>query len=331
MSGQPAVTRIRPALKNYDWGDTAFIPRLLGIEPTSTPVAEAWFGTHPNGESLLDDGRPLSSLIGSLPFMVKFISAARPLSLQVHPSLGQAREGYARENAAGLPADDPRRNYRDDSDKPELLVALTPFSALCGFHDPTATVGWFRALGWSALADALDQLGIEGFVREALTGSSLTAPPTLPPWAATLRGFHPDDPAILVALLMHWVELAPGECLALEAGVLHAYLSGAAVEVMNESDNVVRAGFTTKHRDRDELLRITSFEPSTNPIRRPENGVYPTTGSYRLEAHEGGSSIRAEETTIVVSTTGSAHVLAPGETLSTDQGTWFVATAGTPR
>jgi len=323
------VTRIRPALKNYDWGDTSFIPDLLGIGATGQPVAEAWFGTHPSGEATLVDGRPLSSVTGPLPFMVKFIAAAKPLSLQVHPSLEQAREGFARDNAAGLAADDPRRNYRDDSDKPELLVALTPFSALCGFHDPTATVGWFRALGWLELADALERLGLEGFVREALTGTSLLIPANLPPWATALRDAHPQDPAVLVALLMHWVELAPGECLALDAGVLHAYLSGCAVEVMNGSDNVVRAGFTTKHCDRGELLRITSFEPSPSPVKRAENGAYPSTGSYRLVAHETGSTIDATQTTIVVTTTGESHVLMAGDSLRVEAGTAFVATAGT--
>lgn len=325
------MTRIRPALKSYDWGDTSFIPRLLGLTSTNDPVAEAWFGTHPSGEAVTDDGTVLSAITGPLPFMVKFIAAAKPLSLQVHPSLEQAREGFLRENAAGLAVDDPRRNYRDDSDKPELLIALTPFSALCGFHDPTATVGWFRALGWLELADALERLGIEGFVREALTGTSLSIPGNLPAWATALCNAHPGDPAVLVALLMHWVELAPGECLALEAGVLHAYLSGCAVEVMNGSDNVVRAGFTTKHRDHDELLRITSFEASPNPVRRHEAGVYPSTGSYRVVAHHEGSTIRASETTIVVTTAGASHVLRAGESLAVDSGTAYAATAGTPR
>lgn len=325
------MTRIRPALKNYDWGDTSFIPRLLGLAPTGEPVAEAWFGTHPAGEAVTDDGTPLSAITGRLPFMVKFIAAAKPLSLQVHPSLEQAREGWARENAAGLSGDDPRRNYRDDSDKPELLVALTPFSALCGFHDPTATAGWFRARGWTNIADTLERLGLEGFVREALSGTSLTVPDDLPPWAAALRDAHPGDPAVLVALLMHWVELAPGECLALDAGVLHAYLSGCAVEVMNGSDNVVRAGFTTKHCDRDELLRITSFEASPNPIRRAESGVYPSTGSYRVVVHPEGSTIRATETMIVVTTAGASHVLRAGESLTVTTGTAYAATAGTQR
>jgi len=325
------VTRLVPALKNYDWGDYSFIPGLLGMPASSTPVAEAWFGTHPAGETTLADGTPLSRITGALPFMVKFIAAAKPLSLQVHPSLAQAREGWQRENAAGIALDDPRRNYRDDSDKPELLIALTEFQALCGFHDPAATVGWFGALGWNDLADVLDRRGIEGYVRAALIDGSLDVPSNLPPWAAALHEIHPADPAILVALLMHWVELAPGECLALDAGVLHAYISGNAVEVMNGSDNVVRAGFTTKHCDREELLRITDFGPTSSPVRRPDNGVYPSTGSYRVIAHAAGDNVSAAEPTIVVGTDGTCELLMAGESLRVAAGTAFAATAGTPR
>ena len=324
------MTRIVPVLKNYDWGEASFIPSLLGLPATGEPVAEAWFGTHPSGEATFVDGQPLSSAVGELPFMVKFISAARPLSLQVHPSLDQARAGWARENAASLAPSDPHRNYRDDSDKPELLVALTPFQALCGFHDPASTVGWFRAMGWTALASSLEALGIEGYVRAALVDQSLVVPDNLPPWAAELRDQYPGDPAVLVALLMHWVELAPGECLALEAGVLHAYLSGNAVEVMNGSDNVIRAGFTSKHRDRDELMRITKFSSIDSPIRRAENDVYPSTGSYRLTTFAAGSTITATEPTIVVGTDGTSELLVAGESFDVRSGTVFAATAGTP-
>jgi mannose-6-phosphate isomerase len=262
--------------------------------------------------------------------MVKYLAAARPLSLQVHPSREQARAGFARENAAGIALDDPRRTYRDESDKPEILVALTPFFALCGFHDPAASAGWFRAMGWEHLADALDSLGIEGYVKEALTGSSLTVPDNLPRWAAELRRLHPNDPAVLVALLMHWVELAPGECLSLAAGTLHAYLSGNAVEVMNGSDNVVRAGFTTKHQDRDELLRITDFAPCSSPVRRAVNGVYPSAGDFAVRDHHAPVAITADTDTIVVTDVGTALLLRAGESYDLSSGTAYAATAGTP-
>lgn len=325
------MTRLVPALKHYDWGDPTIIPSMLGLTPDGQPVAEAWFGTHPSGEAHLTDGRALSTLTGSLPFMVKFIAAAKPLSLQVHPSLNQAREGFARENAAGIAIDDPRRNYRDASDKPELIIALTPFHALCGFHDPASTAGWFTAMGWHELATALTRHGIEGFIRAALVDNAFDIPDNLPPWAANIIALHPGDPAILVALLMHWVELAPGECLALEAGVLHAYLSGNAVEVMNGSDNVIRAGFTTKHRDIDELLRITDCAPVASPVRRAERGAYPSTGSYHVVRLDPGTTFTAVETTIAVGTDGTSELLLTGESIHTGPVVVFAATAGTLR
>ena len=319
------------AVKHYDWGDAEFIPRLLGLPLTGEPVAEVWFGTHPGGPAVFaDTGEELRTVTGDLPFMVKYLAAARPLSLQVHPSREEARAGYARENTAGIPLDDPRRTYRDDSDKPEILIALTPFFALCGFHDPAASAGWFRAMGWDALADFLDAHGIEGYVTEALTGTALSVPGNLPGWAAELRRLHPHDPAVLVALLMHWVELAPGECLSLTAGTLHAYLSGSAVEVMNGSDNVVRAGFTSKHQDRDELLRITDFSPCASPVRRAVNGAYPSAGEFSVHVHHAPATVEAATDTILVTDTGTAVLLRAGESYDLAAGTAYAATAGTP-
>ena len=319
------------AVKHYDWGDTEYIPHLLGLPVTGEPVAEVWYGTHHGGPAVFtDSGAELRSITGDLPFMVKYLSAARPLSLQVHPSREQAREGFARENAAGIALDDPRRIYRDDSDKPEILIALTPFFALCGFHDRAASVGWFRAMGWQQLADFLEAHGIEAFVKEALTGTSLSVPVNLPAWAKDLHRQHPNDPAVLVALLMHWVELAPGECLSLTAGTLHAYLSGNAVEVMNGSDNVVRAGFTSKHMDRDELLRITDFSSCDSPIRRADNGAYPTAGDFTVRAHHSPTTVTADVDTIVLTDSGAAFLIRAGESYALESGTAYAATAGRP-
>lgn len=319
------------SVKNYDWGDTEFIPRLLGLPVTGTPVAEVWYGTHPAGPAVLaDTGEDLRSITGELPFMVKYLAAARPLSLQVHPSRDEARTGFARENAAGIALDDPRRTYRDDSDKPEILIALTPFFALCGFHDPAESAAWFRAMGWNDLADFLDAHGIVGYVKEALSGTALSVPGNLPAWAAELHRLHPQDPAVLVALLMHWVELAPGECLSLTAGTLHAYLSGNAVEVMNGSDNVVRAGFTTKHQDRDELLRITDFAPCGFPVRRAVDGTYPSAGDFAVRVHHAPATVTTDADAIVVTDTGTALLLRAAESWDLAVGTAYVATACTP-
>lgn len=274
--------------KHYDWGDHQFLYGFVGAPLSHQPLAEMWFGTHPDGPAVLATTQEaLANVVGRLPFMVKFLSAASPLSLQVHPTALQAHAGFEREESAGIPVSSPQRIYRDNSDKPELLIALTAFTALCGFHDVASSVGWFRAMQWTLLADFLETNGIEAFAHEALTGSTLRIPEQLPPWAHHLQDSFPDDPALLIALLMHRVELAVGECLLLEAGTLHAYLNGSAIEVMNSSDNVVRGGFTHKHVNAQELLNITQWEPSPTPVRRatqslPGISLFPTTGAFQV-------------------------------------------------
>ena len=276
--------------KHYDWGNHHFLYEFVGAPLANEPLAEIWFGTHPDGHaSLTATQETLASAAGPLPFMVKFLSASSPLSLQVHPTAEQARAGFAREEKAGIPTSSPQRISRDSSDQPELLIALTPFTALCGFHDAASSVGWFRAMQWSDLANFLEQHGIEAFAREALEGNALRIPEQLPPWANELRVAYPNDPALLIALLMHRVELAAGECLLLEAGTLHAYLDGSAIEVMNTSDNVVRGGFTHKHVDTAELLNITHWEAISTPVRRatsatPSMSSYPTTGAFQVHS-----------------------------------------------
>ena len=339
--------RVQGVVKHYDWGDSRFLPELLGETPDSKPWAEVWFGTYRDGHaSVGGSGEPLANVAGELRYMVKFLSAAKPLSLQVHPSKDQAVAGFARENAAGVPLTSPQRIYRDESDKPELLIALSSFTALCGFHSSSSTVGWFRAMKWDALADYLEANGIQAFVTEALTGNAIEIPAFLPPWAQKLSECYPGDRALLVALLMHHVELAPGECLLLEAGTLHAYLQGNAVEVMNDSNNVVRAGFTTKHIDPNEVLRIASFEASPTPVRRPEfinrsSVRYPSTGAFSVEMVQAPGTVEAlPQPQLVVCTNGSSDgfhqgqvgLLQTGESLNlTGDARVFVATAGTQR
>lgn len=337
--------RVHGVVKHYDWGDTRFLPELLGETPNNKPWAEVWFGTYGDGHaSLQGSGEPLASVTGELRYMVKFLSAAKPLSLQVHPSKDQAVAGFARENAAGIPLTAPERIYRDESDKPELLIALSSFTALCGFHSASSTVGWFRAMKWDSLADFLESHGIKAFVIEALTGSDIQIPDFLPPWAQKLSECYPGDRALLVALLMHHVELAPGECLLLEAGTLHAYLQGNAVEVMNDSNNVVRAGFTTKHIDPNEVLRIASFESSPTPVRRPEfidrsSVRYPSAGAFSVEMLQSPASVEAlPQPQLVVCAEGASDGLHQGEVVLLQSGESlnltgdarvFVATADT--
>ncbi len=237
---------------------------------------------------------------GTLPFLLKVLAADEPLSLQAHPSLEQARAGFTRENAAGLDRSAAERNYRDANHKPELICALTEFHALVGFRDPAATVPLLRALDvpelnghagllaaqpdadglralfttWITLPQsALDQLVPalqDGCVRllgrgdGGGTGDFRTEART----ALDLSERYPGDAGVLASLLLNRVTLAPGEALFLPAGNLHAYLNGAGIELMANSDNVLRGGLTPKHVDVPELLRVLDFTPSPPPVLR---------------------------------------------------------------
>ena len=224
-----------------------------------------------------------------LPFLMKILSASQPLSLQAHPTSEQAIAGFAEEEKLGLDIDDPTRTYKDTWHKPEILVALTEFDALVGFRPPLESLALFTALGLPS-ADVEAMLGPLRH-REGCSGLAQVFLATLTMddsrrhfldevvsaavkhvteqsdfgefcrTAVLLDDYHPGDPSILAALLMNRVRLAPGECLQIRPGTLHAYLFGTGVEVMANSDNVLRGGLTRKHIDVDALVDVVDFTP----------------------------------------------------------------------
>ncbi|MER6913049.1 mannose-6-phosphate isomerase, class I [Streptomyces sp. NPDC000594] len=296
------VNTVRP----YAWGSTTAIPDLLGTAPTGEPQAEMWMGAHPGAPSRLHRGRldeviaadpvrelgaPAVDAFGpQLPFLFKILAAGAPLSLQVHPDRHRAIEGYAAEEQAGIPADAPQRNYKDANHKPELICALTPFEGLCGFRPAAATADLLAGLGVDSLkpyADLLRAHPEEAALREVLT-AILTADPEeiagtvaeataaadrlggpYTPYAG-IAHHYPGDPGVIAAMLLNHVLLQPGEALYLGAGVPHAYIGGLGVEIMANSDNVLRCGLTPKHIDVPELLRVVRFTAGDPSVLRPE-------------------------------------------------------------
>jgi mannose-6-phosphate isomerase len=231
-----------------------------------------------------------------LPFLLKVLAAGAPLSLQVHPDLVQAKAGFADEEARGIPIDAAYRNYKDANHKPEMIVALVPFDGLCGFRRPTEAADLIEALGVDSLKPYVDILRArpeDAALRETLA-AVLTADPesmaatvteaveaatplaTAPgPYADSYAAYvsiaqsYPGDPGVIAAMLLNYVRLQPGEALYLGAGIPHAYLNGLGVEIMANSDNVLRCGLTPKHVDVPELLRIVRFESGDPGILRP--------------------------------------------------------------
>jgi mannose-6-phosphate isomerase len=302
-------------VRAYAWGSRTVIPDLLGQEvPSSHPQAEMWLGAHPADPSRLvhaDGGRTSllealaadpKQLLGpersvrwdaTLPYLLKVLAADEPLSLQAHPSLEQAREGFAREDAEGIARDAADRNYKDANHKPELICALTELHALAGFRDPALTVRLLRALEVPELAGHAELLAAQPDADglRALFTTWITLPqavldslvPALQEGCVRLAGSdgefsteartvlelserYPGDAGVLAALLLNRVTIEPGEALYLPAGNLHMYLSGAGIELMANSDNVLRGGLTPKHVDVPELLRVLDFRATPPPI-----------------------------------------------------------------
>ena len=282
------LVRISGEVKNYSWGSKHLIQHQLGIGPTNQEVAEVWFGTHAGSQSkLLPSGQNLSEAIGSkLSFLVKFLAADSPLSIQVHPNAVQAKAGFARENAAGIDLADPKRNYKDDSHKPEILIALSAFEALCGFRPRAEVQEIFLAFSESearfgelaallatdaSLEEIFSELLEDQLLAERFSSTveAMDADLLAERARALVVGLlekYPGDTGALVALLLNQIELESGEAIYLPAGNVHAYLSGFGLEVMAASDNVIRGGLTSKHIDQAELRQIADFSELAKPL-----------------------------------------------------------------
>lgn len=315
-------------IQNYAWGSRSFIAELQGRSaPSSEPEAELWIGAHAGAPSEVVEGearqrldaliaRDPNAMLGSdvarrfgaeLPFLLKVLAAAEPLSLQAHPSATQAQAGFAREQAANIPLNAAERSYKDARHKPELIVALTPFIALSGFRAVERTRRLFDELAVSALSALAAPLAEQpaaaalravferliqchGAEREALVRDVRAAAQEKAvrsaefanelAWVERLHTLYPGDVGVVVALLLNWIELAPFEGLYLPAGNLHAYLDGAGVEIMASSDNVLRGGLTKKAVNVPELLRVLRFQElevaPLVPVAEADERVYLT-------------------------------------------------------
>lgn len=308
------IIKLHNQPRDYAWGSKTLIPDYFGVAETGHPMAEVWFGTHPGWPTLVDgdEGKTLAQAIGkNLSFLLKILAAESPLSIQAHPNLEQAREGFERENALGIPLQASNRNYKDANHKPEMIVALTEFEALCGFRTaaqvrnllldlveaPAVSDGFvaiaknwlgeydrggLRALTSEILASSSAGRDLTGFISELSGLADYSARFEL---AARLNELYPGDPGVVIALLMNHVVLAPGEALYLPAGNIHAYLSGLGIEIMANSDNVLRGGLTPKHIDVAELERVLHFEPEPIPMVRPRELAHGLV-AYETEADD---------------------------------------------
>lgn len=295
------VSKVLGSVKAYDWGDPDTIREFARIDAKEDRIAELWFGTHPSGPSQTEDGGSLLDLIhsqtnnslapsssglqGELPFLVKLLSAERALSIQVHPSSQQALEGFRREEELGIALDSAVRTYQDANHKPELLLALSPFKAMNGFRRLSETMSLLDEIGARTFLDfwrsesvrpkleAVIPWLLEIECNSSLIESTVDEISSSTPSSSLARFIrrniigiandYPGDPGILVAMFLNHVSLRPGQILKTLPGTVHAYLEGFGVEVMSNSDNVVRGGLTSKYVDREEFSRVADFTESS--------------------------------------------------------------------
>jgi mannose-6-phosphate isomerase len=304
-----AIFKLQNRVQPYAWGSHRMLAEFQNRPmPSPGPEAELWMGAHPKAPSRIQTpagwsdldtiirnspevflGPEVLSRFGpQLPFLLKVLAVDQPLSLQAHPDKRRAEEGYQRENAQGISLSAAHRNYKDDNHKPECICALTPFSGLCGFREPMDAHRLLKACwppgqyaeldllerGWrpfyefliSRTADWRQRICTHVAERtEDLASHSMAFD-----WVQRLHRNYPGDVGILAPLLLNVVRLEPGQALFLPAGQLHAYLQGMGIEIMANSDNVLRGGLTSKHVDDLELMRILDFQPAPVQILSPQ-------------------------------------------------------------
>ena len=303
------MRRLVGGVQNYAWGSHTLLAELRGDRKSKEPEAEIWYGAHPGTATMCDDGTSLLDYIEAnpvahlghsivdrfgpkLPFLLKLLAAGSHLSIQAHPSIEQAQVGFAAEEAAGIERTAFNRSFKDDNHKPELICALTPFEALVGFRPVGQTMDFLNRIRCQGILDPLKINGPKSVVEGVLDPSRWGADEadtrdmvaelvgccehkSTRDWSAEqelilrLNEKYPGDPGIIVAALLNYITLQPGEALYLGAGNMHAYVSGLGVEIMANSDNVLRGGLTPKHIDVANLLDVVlpdAIEPELVPI-----------------------------------------------------------------
>lgn len=304
------------SVQNYAWGSKTALTDLYGIaNPDNLPMAELWMGAHPKSSSKIEDasgqvrslrdvidadkaallGDKVANRFGELPFLFKVLCADQPLSIQVHPKKKASELGFAKENAAGIPLDAAERNYKDPNHKPELVFALTPFLAMNAFREFSEIISLLQPVAGAhnaiahflenPNAEALSELfasllnmqGEEKSHALAVLKAALNSQQG-EPWDTirVISTFYPDDSGLFSPLLLNVVKLNPGEAMFLFAETPHAYLNGVALEVMANSDNVLRAGLTPKYIDIPELVANVKFvaKPAAELLTQPvKNGA----------------------------------------------------------
>jgi len=291
--------KMNNVIKDYAWGSRDSLRTLFNIENIeNTAQAELWMGAHPNGCSIIKSNnndvllsdfikRDMSLVLGSktalefngLPFLFKVLAADSALSIQIHPNKEQAEKGFSYENSKGINLNAYDRNYKDKNHKPELVFALTDFKAMNGFRPINEIITHFTRLNCKTVNPFLDELillnnedGLKEFVVSIMNLSGADKKILLESLFSCMQDYdeyelikelslqYPSDIGVVFLLLLNVLTLEPGSAMYIEAGTPHAYIRGTALEIMANSDNVLRAGLTPKHVDIDEISTKANFK-----------------------------------------------------------------------
>ena len=327
------IFSLKNQIQNYAWGSREILGRMRGVPvPTEQPEAEVWVGAHPAAPSRATvDGAesPLNELIVEnpsrflrpdrtsdwFPFLFKILAIDAPLSIQVHPTPEPAIAGFEDEQARGIAIDAPYRNYKDRYSKPETVIALSPMRVLTGVRPVEQLKTLAAAFGAAWLAERAElspkqllteiirlpeetaSAAVQHLVDTApgLLGASNDVVADAAELVRIVDGKYPGDRGLLVAFVMNLVHLAPGESAFTPDGQVHAYVSGTAIELMNPSDNVMRAGLTAKHIDTEELIKVLGEKQDAPVIQRPNPEDGPL-GTYAMwDERMSVTRVRVEE------------------------------------
>ena len=300
------IIKLTNEAKDYAWGSFDLLADVLGFEPSGGPMAEVWFGTHPGSPAKLadDPSTTLHHALGrNLDFMIKFLAADFPLSIQVHPNEIQAYAGFHAEDAAGIALDHPERNFKDGFPKREAIVALTKFDLLAGLRPLEKIQATMIELadlvseGPSSLLQRYAALATSGEGHRALLGDILAGDHSSPlqlellnelaqlargreaselidyPLLSLMADKFGADRGLLLALTMRRFTIAPGSAVFVETGVPHCYLSGLGVEILSSSDNVLRGGLTSKHVSAPDFMAMLDISASLKTSPQQANQI----------------------------------------------------------
>lgn len=304
-----SMFKLDNSVQKYHWGDKSSIPNLLNISNNlNESFAELWMGVHHRGVSkilqtgqqldtwLYNDkinrlGVKLSNRFNGLSYLLKVLAVESPLSIQVHPSIPIAENGFDKENKLSIPIDDPKRTFKDKNHKPEMVVAITSFWVMKGFRAVDKIRDNFNILDYEPLNKIIYQNNSDEQILKELLAFILQLDKKRKnellqiikriindeqlndewEWIKTLQSFYPDDISIISPLYLNLIKLEPGEALYLQDQEIHAYLNGVSVEIMANSDNVIRGGLTQKYINIDQLISVTNFQSSIVEIIKPDN------------------------------------------------------------